>query len=83
MDGLLDHTERLLRREIASWPDGTATFTDYMDSDGIDVRDVAIDGRPDDPRRRGDRGLLALGADGARRAQLARRRSPRRASTRR
>ena len=37
MDGLLDHTERLLRQQIASWPDGTATFTDYMDSDGIDV----------------------------------------------
>ena len=42
MDGLLDHTEQLLRREIASWPDGTATFTDYMDSDGIDVRDVEM-----------------------------------------
>jgi N-methylhydantoinase B len=42
MDGLLDHTERLLRQEIASWPDGTATFTDYMDSDGIDVLDVPI-----------------------------------------
>ena len=42
MDGLLDHTEQLLRREIASWPDGTATFTDYMDSDGIEVRDVAL-----------------------------------------
>jgi 5-oxoprolinase (ATP-hydrolysing)/N-methylhydantoinase A len=42
MDGLLDHTERLLRQEIASWPDGTATFTDYMDSDGIDVCDVPI-----------------------------------------
>ena len=26
MDGLLDHTEQLLRREIASWPDGTATL---------------------------------------------------------
>jgi N-methylhydantoinase B len=42
MDRLLDHTEQLLRREIASWPDGTATFTDYMDSDGIEVRDVAL-----------------------------------------
>jgi len=42
MDGLLDHTERLLRQEIARWPDGTATFTDYMDSDGIDVCDVPI-----------------------------------------
>src|SRR6185312_10035087 len=38
--GLLDHTEQLLRRELASWPDGTATFTDYLDSDGIEVRDV-------------------------------------------
>jgi 5-oxoprolinase (ATP-hydrolysing)/N-methylhydantoinase A len=42
MGELLDHTETLLRREIASWPDGTATFTDYLDSDGIDVLDVPI-----------------------------------------
>jgi 5-oxoprolinase (ATP-hydrolysing)/N-methylhydantoinase A len=42
MGELLDHTEALLRREIASWPDGTATFTDYLDSDGIDVLDVPI-----------------------------------------
>jgi N-methylhydantoinase A/oxoprolinase/acetone carboxylase beta subunit/N-methylhydantoinase B/oxoprolinase/acetone carboxylase alpha subunit len=42
MGSLLDHTEELLRREIASWPDGNATFTDYMDSDGIDVRDVHL-----------------------------------------
>src|SRR5262249_20165957 len=28
MGELLDHTEALLRGEIASWPDGTATFTD-------------------------------------------------------
>jgi N-methylhydantoinase B len=42
MEGLLDHTERLLRQEILRWPDGTATFTDYMDSDGIDVLDVPI-----------------------------------------
>jgi 5-oxoprolinase (ATP-hydrolysing)/N-methylhydantoinase A len=42
MAGLLDHAEELLRREIASWPDGTAVFTDYMDSDGIDVRDVPL-----------------------------------------
>ena len=40
--GLLDHTERLLRQEISSWPDGTATFTDFMDSDGIDVCDVPL-----------------------------------------
>jgi 5-oxoprolinase (ATP-hydrolysing)/N-methylhydantoinase A len=39
---LLDHTEALLRREIAGWPDGAVTFTDYLDSDGIDVCDVPI-----------------------------------------
>ena len=70
MGGLLDHTEALLRAEIASWPDGTVTFTDYLDSDGIDVCDVPITVdltiRGSDARRR----LLALGADGARRAQL-------------
>jgi 5-oxoprolinase (ATP-hydrolysing)/N-methylhydantoinase A len=42
MDGLLDHTERLLRAEIASWPDGVAEFTDFIGSDGIDVCDVPI-----------------------------------------
>jgi 5-oxoprolinase (ATP-hydrolysing)/N-methylhydantoinase A len=42
MDGLLDHTERLLRAEIARWPDGTVEFTDFIDSDGIDVQDVPI-----------------------------------------
>ena len=42
MTGLLDHTERLVRSEIASWPDGTVQFTDYMDSDGIDVLDVPL-----------------------------------------
>ncbi len=42
MQALVDHTERLVRSEIASWPDGTATFTDYLDSDGIERRDVPI-----------------------------------------
>ena len=32
---LIDYTERLVRAEIARWPDGTHTFTDYMDSDGM------------------------------------------------
>lgn len=32
---LIDYTERLMRAEIATWPDGEATFVDYMDSDGI------------------------------------------------
>jgi 5-oxoprolinase (ATP-hydrolysing)/N-methylhydantoinase A len=42
MGGLLDHTEKLMRDTIRSWPDGTVTFTDYMDSDGIDVRPVEL-----------------------------------------
>ncbi len=42
MHRLLDHTERLIRAEIASWPDGVAEFTDYIGSDGIDVCDVPI-----------------------------------------
>ncbi|HEX4746018.1 MAG TPA: hydantoinase B/oxoprolinase family protein [Gaiellaceae bacterium] len=42
MTGLVDHTERLVRSEIATWPDGTASFTDYLDSDGIDRVDVPI-----------------------------------------
>jgi 5-oxoprolinase (ATP-hydrolysing) len=42
MAGLIDHTERLLRQEIDTWPDGTVTFTDYLDSDGIDLLDVPI-----------------------------------------
>ncbi len=41
-DGLLEHTERLVRQEILSWPDGSATFTDYLDSDGIERRDVPL-----------------------------------------
>ena len=32
---LITYTERLVRAEIASWPDGSHTFTDYMDSDGV------------------------------------------------
>jgi N-methylhydantoinase B len=42
MTALVEHTERLVRQEIASWPDGTATFTDWLDSDGIERRDVRI-----------------------------------------
>jgi 5-oxoprolinase (ATP-hydrolysing) len=42
MGDLLDHTETLLRSEIAGWPDGAVSFTDYLDSDGIDVTDVPI-----------------------------------------
>ena len=43
MTRLVDHTERIVRREIATWPDGKATFVDYLDSDGIDVADVRIE----------------------------------------
>ena len=32
---LIDYTERLVRAHIASWPDGSHSFTDYMDSDGV------------------------------------------------
>jgi N-methylhydantoinase B len=42
MTALVDHTERLVRQEIGSWPDGTATFTDFLDSDGIERRDVRL-----------------------------------------
>ena len=39
---LIDYTERLVRQEILTWPDGSATFTDYLGSDGIEARDVPI-----------------------------------------
>ena len=41
-DALIEHTERLVRQEISGWPDGTAEFTDYLDSDGIEAREVPI-----------------------------------------
>jgi N-methylhydantoinase B/oxoprolinase/acetone carboxylase alpha subunit len=42
MAELVDHTERVVRQAIASWPDGTATFTDFLDSDGIEPVEVPI-----------------------------------------
>lgn len=42
MRALVEHTERLVRSEIATWPDGSASFTDYLDSDGIDRADVPV-----------------------------------------
>ncbi len=42
MDTLIDYTERLVRQEIASWPDGSATFTDWLGSDGVEERDVHV-----------------------------------------
>ena len=32
---LIERTETIVRNEIASWPDGTYEFIDYMDSDGV------------------------------------------------
>jgi len=52
---LIDYTERLMRSEIASWPDGEATFIDYMDSDGIGGPRVKIQVKL---TKRGD-GLIA------------------------
>lgn len=42
MTALVEHTERLVRSEIASWPDGSASFTDYLDSDGLERVDVRV-----------------------------------------
>ena len=42
MAALTDHTERLVRGEIAAWPDGSVSATDYLDSDGIELREVPI-----------------------------------------
>ena len=39
---LIDYTERLVRAEIRSWPDGEYTFTDYLDDDGVDAGEIPI-----------------------------------------
>ncbi len=39
---LIDYTERILRAEIATWPDGQYSFTDYLDSDGVGGPPVRI-----------------------------------------
>lgn len=39
---LIEYTEQRLRAEIASWPDGSYSFTDYMDTDGTDGPPVRI-----------------------------------------
>lgn len=36
MDGLLDHSEALTRQAIFEIPDGTYSFTGYIDNDGVD-----------------------------------------------
>ena len=38
----LDYGERLTRRAIAEWPDGSYSFTDYIDGDGFDETPIPI-----------------------------------------
>ena len=52
------------------WPDGTATFTDILGSDGIDVVDVPITATVTIAGDEVTVDLTRVGADGARRAQL-------------
>ncbi len=70
MGDLLDHTEALLRAEIAGWPDGIGELHRLPRLGRHRRLRRADHRRPDDPRQRPDRRLLALGAAGARRAQL-------------
>ena len=39
---LLDYSERAMRELITAIPDGSYTFTDYLDDDGYGRRDLAI-----------------------------------------
>ena len=41
-DRLIDYGEALTRKEIASWPDGTYSFTDYIDGDGFSSDAIPI-----------------------------------------
>lgn len=38
----ITYTEKLMRAEIASWKDGSSSFTDYMDNDGLGGGPVKI-----------------------------------------
>ncbi|WP_320171075.1 hydantoinase B/oxoprolinase family protein [Maridesulfovibrio sp.] len=40
--GLNDYAEAITRKTIESIPDGTYSFTDYMDGDGVDCENVPI-----------------------------------------
>jgi N-methylhydantoinase B len=42
MAELLDYAERMTREEIANWPDGSYSFTDYVDDDGFDDKPIPI-----------------------------------------
>ena len=37
ISGLLDHAERLTRQELRKIPDGTYSFCDYLDNDGVEL----------------------------------------------
>ena len=39
---LLDYTERLVRSEFESWPDGEYENTDYLDDDGVDSGPIPL-----------------------------------------
>ena len=39
---LIEYTERMVRHEIQTWPDGEYTFTDYMDDDGVNSDPIPI-----------------------------------------
>jgi N-methylhydantoinase B len=41
-DELLDYGERLTRQAIRAWPNGTYTFTDFIDDDGFDETPIPI-----------------------------------------
>lgn len=41
-DDLLDYSERVVRAEIESWPDGSYEFTDYLDGDGFTTEPIPI-----------------------------------------
>ncbi len=45
MAATLDHAERTVRATLRDVPDGEATFTDWLDGDGIDAVDVPITAR--------------------------------------
>ncbi|UGS38313.1 hydantoinase B/oxoprolinase family protein [Capillimicrobium parvum] len=42
IDGIIQYSERHMRSEIERIPDGTYSFTDYMDTDGVTGRPVKI-----------------------------------------
>ena len=69
MDALIDYTERLVRQEIATWPDGTRLLH-RLSRLGRRRRPRRADhGARDDRRRRGDGRPDRLVADGARLAE--------------